>query len=176
MITVTYFHSPVGELILGVYKEHLCLCDWRYRKRRSQVDQRIQQGLQEAYVSGASPVLEQAKRELQEYFNRERQEFTLPLLPVGTPFQKKVWQRLQEIPFGETITYGDLARSLGQEKGVRAVASANGANGISLLIPCHRVVGQGGSLTGYAGGLRAKEKLLLLEGAFQESSQQELFE
>lgn len=103
-------------------------------------------------------------RQLKEYFNRERREFELSLEIIGTDFQKKVWDELTKIPYGETISYGELAVRLGDKNKMRAVAAANGANPIPVIIPCHRVIGADGSLTGYGGGLDVKKKLLELEG------------
>ncbi len=107
----------------------------------------------------------QARAELAEYFAGERQRFDLLLEPGGTPFQSRVWRALAAIPFGATVSYLALAQSLGAPRSVRAVAAAVGRNPISVLIPCHRVIGSDGSLTGYAGGLDRKRKLLALEGA-----------
>lgn len=105
-------------------------------------------------------------RQLKEYFNRERREFELSLEIIGTDFQKKVWDELTKIPYGETISYGELAVRLGDKNKMRAVAAANGANPIPVIIPCHRVIGADGSLTGYGGGLDVKKKLLELEGSW----------
>ncbi|HET8753587.1 MAG TPA: methylated-DNA--[protein]-cysteine S-methyltransferase [Salinimicrobium sp.] len=104
--------------------------------------------------------LEAAAIQLQEYFEGKRKEFSLKLNPVGTDFQKKVWRELQKIPFGKTISYYELAEKLGDVKAIRAVAAANGKNPLWLLVPCHRVIGSDGSLTGYAGGLWRKKWLL----------------
>lgn len=104
--------------------------------------------------------------QLNEYFNRERKEFDLQLEILGTDFQKKVWNELTKIPYGETISYGELAERMGDKNKMRAVAAANGANPIPILIPCHRVIGSDGSLTGYGGGLEVKKKLLELEGSW----------
>ena len=104
-----------------------------------------------------------ACRQLDEYFRHERQSFDLPLFFVGTEFQKKVWQTLLTIPYGTTVSYAYLARRIGMPRAVRAVANANGANAISIFVPCHRVIGSDGSLTGYGGGLPAKKYLLELE-------------
>lgn len=101
--------------------------------------------------------------QLKEYFNRTRKTFDLKLNPEGTEFQKKVWQELQEIPYGKTKTYQQMAKSLGDPKVIRAAASANGKNPIAIIIPCHRVIGSDGSLTGYAGGLERKKWLLAHE-------------
>ena len=110
-------------------------------------------------------VLDKTEKELAEYFAGSRKSFNIPLLLVGTDFQKSVWQALQEIPYGEVVTYMDIAHLIGNPKGVRAVSQAIGSNPLSILIPCHRVVGSNGSLTGYAGGLVAKRYLLELERA-----------
>ena len=99
-------------------------------------------------------------QQLQEYFEGRRTEFSLPLDPEGTEFQKRVWNRLLEIPFGETLTYGEQSAELGDVKAIRAVAAANGRNPLAIIIPCHRVIGADGSLTGYAGGLWRKKWLL----------------
>lgn len=108
---------------------------------------------------------EQAVSELQEYFERKRTLFTLPLAPEGTDFQHRVWKLLRDIPYGETRTYAQLADAIGNRLAIRAVGLANGRNPISLVVPCHRVIGSDGSLTGYAGGLDRKKFLLDLEGA-----------
>ncbi|MFO1464062.1 MAG: methylated-DNA--[protein]-cysteine S-methyltransferase [bacterium] len=103
-------------------------------------------------------------RQLREYFSGRRRDFDLPLASAGTPFQQKVWAELRRIPFGETLSYAELARRLGDPGAVRAVARANALNPIAILIPCHRVIGSDGSLTGYAAGLERKARLLVLEG------------
>jgi methylated-DNA-[protein]-cysteine S-methyltransferase len=108
-------------------------------------------------------VLTLAEEELEGYFKGLRKTFAVPLLMVGTEFQKSVWQELLKLPFGTTASYLDLAKGVNDEKAVRAVASAVGANAISILIPCHRIIGSDGSLTGYAGGLDAKKELLEIE-------------
>ena len=112
----------------------------------------------------ASPLLDHARRELEEYFAGRRRAFSVPLSIHGTPFQEKVWRALMEIPYGQTITYGELARRVGNAKACRAVGMANHVNPIPIIIPCHRVVGANGRLTGYAGGLDIKRILLETEG------------
>jgi len=104
--------------------------------------------------------------QLKEYFNRQRKEFDLKLEILGTEFQKKVWNELTKIPYGETISYGELANRMGDKNLMRAVAAANGANPIPIIIPCHRVIGADGRLTGYGGGLDVKQKLLEIEGSW----------
>ena len=113
------------------------------------------------------PLLVNCARQLAEYFSGARRVFDLPLHPVGTAFRMKVWAALQQIPYGQTITYGELARRVGNERGSRAVGGANHHNPISIIIPCHRVIGTDGSLTGYGGGLDMKEALLRLEGSLR---------
>lgn len=115
--------------------------------------------------SAQHPISEQLKRELEEYFQRRRIAFEIPLRPSGTPFQLAVWELLRQIPFGQTRTYSELAEALGDRDKTRAVGAANGANPIPILIPCHRVIGKDGSLTGYAGGKDIKRALLELESA-----------
>ncbi len=109
-------------------------------------------------------VLDKTERELHEYFAGKRKVFTVKCAPRGTPFQMKVWKLLCEIPFGETRAYVDLARKLGDKNAVRAVGGANGKNPIAIIVPCHRVIGKDGSMTGFASGVHRKEKLLALEG------------
>lgn len=117
----------------------------------------------EAEEDCPSPVLHMAEMQLEEYFSGSRTEFDLPLNPEGTEFQKSVWKALCEIPYGETATYGEIAAKIGNPGACRAVGMANNRNPIAIIIPCHRVVGAGGSLTGYAGGLDKKDFLLKLE-------------
>lgn len=164
-IKIQYYKTPVGELILGSHDGKLCLCDWRYRKMRESIDNRIKKGLNTEYIVENSPVIDQTIAELKEYFNEKRSDFSIPLLLVGTDFQKLVWESLLTIPFGQTESYLGLSKKLNNEKAIRAVGTANGANAISILVPCHRIIGSNGDLVGYAGGLAAKKKLLSLENA-----------
>lgn len=120
---------------------------------------------EEALCPPEEPLLADCVRQLAEYFSGARRVFDLPLHPVGTAFRMKVWSELQQIPYGQTITYGELARRVGNAGGARAVGGANHHNPISIIIPCHRVIGADGSLTGYGGGLDMKEALLRLEGS-----------
>lgn len=118
-----------------------------------------------AVADPAAAPLPEVRRQLSEYFAGRRREFDLPLAPRGTDFQQRVWRELLAIPFGEIRTYADIARALGQPTATRAVGNANGKNPIGIVIPCHRVIGSNGTLTGYAGGLPVKQYLLELEGA-----------
>lgn len=125
-----------------------------------------------AWQNLVTPLLSRCIEQLQQYFRRERRELSVPCRPAGTDFQQGVWRSLREIPFGQTWTYGQLAERLGRPEAVRAVGQAIRANPVPIIIPCHRVVGSDGSLTGYAGGLWRKKYLLELEGG----RQSELFE
>ena len=116
-----------------------------------------------AWSADPCPVLDEAVRQLEEYFAGERRDFDLPLDPAGTPFQLTVWAALRDIPYAETINYGQLANRVGNPNASRAVGLANGRNPISIVVPCHRVIGADGSLTGYGGGLDRKRTLLALE-------------
>ncbi len=161
----THCDSPVGMLLLtaddkaltGIHfsggRQPEIEADWRERPDH--------------------PVLRAAARQLEEYFAGRRRRFDLPLAPEGTPIQRAVWEALRAIPYGETQSYGDVARRIGRPKAVRAVGAANGSNPISIVVPCHRVIGADGSLTGYGGGLPRKKKLLALEQAA--SGQSDLF-
>lgn len=162
-ILVQHYASPCGELLLGSVGDELCLCNWTGGRHHGRVDKRLQSLLQADYEMAPSAVTIEAARQLDEYFARRRTQFDVPLRFAGTPFQLRVWHALLEIPYGQTVSYGELARQIGVPSAVRAVANANGANAISIFAPCHRVVGSTGSLTGYGGGLAAKQFLIELE-------------
>ena len=162
-IIIQYHKTAIGELVIGSYEDKLCLLDYRYRSMRARVDRRIAKGLNATMVEGISDTNQRAIEQLEEYLDGERTAFDIALEMVGTDFQQSVWNTLITIPYGDTWSYADLAKHLGDANAFRAVASANGANAIAVIIPCHRVIGSDGSLTGYAGGLPAKKKLLTLE-------------
>ncbi len=164
-ITVQYHSTSVGELIIGSYDGQLCLLDFRYRKLRKSIDDRLKKNLQAVFVEKTSDIIKETKKQLDAYLSGDRKSFDIPLLLVGSEFQKQVWKALQNIPYGTTITYQDIAYTINNEKAVRAVALANGANAIAIIIPCHRVIGSNGKLTGYGGGISVKKKLLILEKA-----------
>ncbi|MDY3558176.1 methylated-DNA--[protein]-cysteine S-methyltransferase [Gemmata sp. JC673] len=150
--------SPIGELMLVGSKTGLVAILW---ENDDPLRVRIDIGPKEA----RHPMLVETERQLNEYFAGRRKEFSVPLdFVTGTPFQQQVWRALLGIPFGETRSYSDLAQQVGRPKAVRAVGAANGKNPISIIGPCHRVIGSSGKLTGYAGGLAAKALLLRLEG------------
>jgi len=153
--------SPVGRLTLVASDRGLAAILWEKDNPR-----RVPLG--EVVESDSHPVLLETERQLQEYFAGRRREFTLPLDFRGTEFQRRVWSALLTIPFGQTRSYAQIAQQIGCPAAVRAVGAANGRNPLSIIAPCHRVVGSNGQLTGFAGGLEAKAKLLSLEraGAF----------
>jgi methylated-DNA-[protein]-cysteine S-methyltransferase len=148
--------SPVGKLKLVASADALVAILWE-RERPNRIR------LAMLSYDPQQPILIETERQLKEYFAGRRNEFNLPLGPAGTEFQKKVWQGLREIPYGQTRSYVDLAKSIGSAKAVRAVGAANGKNPLSIVVPCHRVVGANGALTGFAGGLEVKAKLLAHE-------------
>ena len=150
--------SPVGKLKLVARSRALVAVLWE-----KECPSRVK--LDEMSLDPQHPVLIEAERQLSEYFAGKRTQFDLPLQPEGTGFQKKVWQALREIPFGETKSYLDLARAIGSPDASRAVGAANGKNPLSIIVPCHRVVGADGALTGFAGGLETKAALLALEAS-----------
>ena len=162
-IAVQTYSTDYGQLLLGAIDGTLCLCDWVDRARRSAVDDRLRRILKAEYIYRDCSFLKQVNGQLEDYFNGRRSVFSIPLRFAGTEFQKRVWSELLRIKYGTTISYRDLAERIGHPQAVRAVASANGANGLSIIVPCHRVINANGALGGYAGGVDAKEQLLLLE-------------
>ena len=162
-VNIQYYNSPCGEIILASMGDELCLCDWNEMPCAERNKHRLLRYMKADLKIETSPILDQTKKQLDEYFAGNRKIFDIPLHPVGTDFQKKVWHALLEIPYGETRSYKEIAISIGKHNGIRDVASAIGANGISIFVPCHRVIGSNHSLTGFAGGLDAKRKLLELE-------------
>lgn len=157
------YESPCGTLMLGSCGDRICLCDWQDGENRESVLNRLRRLLGAEFQEGSSDIIDRAVQQLDEYFKGSRRDFDLPLLFAGTEFQQNVWKELLTIPYGSTISYRELAQRLGNPKAVRAIANAVGANAISILVPCHRVIGADHSLTGYAGGLQAKKHLLELE-------------
>lgn len=164
VLTMLY-KSPCGDLLLGSYEGALCLCDWASKAKRATTDAMIRRHSGAEYAAVPSEVTHLAARQLDEYFAGRRRRFDMPLRMFGTEFQRRVWQAIGEVPYGFTISYGELAERIGDRRAVRAVAAAVGANPVSIFVPCHRIVGRDGALTGYAGGLEAKRRLLELEGA-----------
>lgn len=154
MMNYTQIESPVGPLLLVADEAGLREILFVNGRHHPQPDP--------AWKHDPEPFKESIEQ-LQDYFAGKREDFDLPLAPEGTPFQQKVWKRLCGIPFGETVSYGEIAKQIGNPQASRAVGLANGSNPIPIVIPCHRVIGSNGNLTGYGGGLPIKEKLLALE-------------
>ena len=156
--------TPIGAMIAMATDEAICLLDF-FDSKTLLIDQTI--AMQHFKITDDeekdTPLLLELAHQLNEYFAKERKEFTLPIELIGTSFQQKVWKMLQIIPYGETRTYKEQAIAVGNPKGVRAVANADAKNRISIIVPCHRVIGTNGTLTGYAGGLDRKKFLLDLE-------------
>lgn len=153
-------NGPLGPMILAASTQGLCGV-WFEGQRHGPSEERMQSWTPQSSHS----LLQEASRQLHAYFANELQKFDLPLdLSAGTPFQQSVWQALLTIPSGKSQSYGDLARQLANPKAVRAVGAAVGRNPVGIIVPCHRILGAGGQLTGYAGGLWRKQALLRLEG------------
>ena len=165
-IHIQYHQTKIGELILGAFDQKLCLLDFRYRKKRTTIDHRIKRELEADFIEQSDAVTNTAKQQIDAYLAGNRRLFNIPLLMTGSDFQKQVWNKLMEVTYGTTCSYAQLAKQMHHEKAVRAVANANGANAIALIIPCHRIIGSNGQLTGYAGGLAAKQYLLHLEQGY----------
>jgi methylated-DNA-[protein]-cysteine S-methyltransferase len=133
------------------------------KETRKAVDERIRKKLDANFVEQNDELLEKTKKQVDEYLSGNRKEFDMPLLMVGTDFQRRVWEALMKVPYGVTSTYGQIAEDIGRPKAVRAVGNANSANPISIIVPCHRIIGSSGELVGYGGGLSVKKRLLKLE-------------
>ena len=172
-INIQYYKTKIGELIIGSIDNKLCLLDYRYRRMRQAVDKRLRMrqavdkrlknGFDAEFIEKDNEILKKIRTQIDEFLIGARKEFDIPIVTIGTDFQKKVWNALMDVKYGEIATYLDLAKKIGNPKAVRAVASANGANSISLIIPCHRIIGSDGKLVGYGGGLPTKKRLLKIE-------------
>lgn len=174
--------SPCGDMIIGSAEDRLCLCGWTEELHPGRTERRLKTMLKAEFQDcgtvcmsseGSLPpdipeVLRRTVLQLDEYFNGTRKTFDIPVLTAGTAFQKLVWEHLMEIPYGKTVSYGEVAKAIGCPGSARAVANANGANAISVIIPCHRVIGSDGSLAGYGGGRETKRFLLNLESSGHE--------
>ena len=162
MLTEEYV-SPCGSLLLGVRGSGLCLCDWMADGRIEKTLGRIQKFLPLSVETDNPDIIAAAGRQLDEYFAGSRKVFDVPLYAYGSDFRRIVWEAIRQIPFASTVSYMRIAEMIGRSDAVRAVANAVGSNPLSIFIPCHRIVGADGSLTGYAGGMEAKRYLLNLE-------------
>jgi AraC family transcriptional regulator of adaptative response/methylated-DNA-[protein]-cysteine methyltransferase len=155
-----HIETPLGKMVVCATDDGICIFDFAFRKMMPTIFLRVRKALELDIVEGQHRHISALRDQMEEYFSGRRMEFDLPLHLLGSPFQLKVWNGLQQIPYGQTRSYKAQSIFLGDEKAIRAVARANGENGIAVIIPCHRVIGENGSLTGYGGGLRAKQWLL----------------
>ncbi len=164
LVNITWIETPIGPLVAGATDRGICLLEYTDRRMLETQLGRVRKWCDEAAVPGENEYIREMRAQLAAYFAGELREFTVPLDVNGTPFQKKVWDALRTIPYGKTWSYGDVAGSLGSPTATRAVARANGDNRVAIVIPCHRVIGSDGELTGYGGGLWRKRALLEREG------------
>ncbi|MBV7440925.1 methylated-DNA--[protein]-cysteine S-methyltransferase [Weeksellaceae bacterium TAE3-ERU29] len=169
VILISRLTTPIGAMFVCATQKGICLLEFTNRKMLETEFQDLQKRRNATILTGENEHIIQAKNELQEYFEGKRTSFEVALDPVGTDFQKLVWNELLKIPYGTTTTYLNQAKSLDKVKAIRAVASANGYNKISIIIPCHRVIGSNGELTGYGGGLERKKWLLDFESNLQQT-------
>lgn len=174
-INIQLRKTEIGEVVLGSFRGKLCLLGFRSREMTRTVDDRIKKKLHAQFVDQNDEVLEKTRTQLDEYLQGRRREFDIPLLMVGTDFQKSVWNELMKVPYGATSTYLQLAKDVSNEKAVRAVGNANAANPISIIVPCHRIIGRDGGLVGYGGGLSVKRRLLQLERRNLADRRQDVF-
>jgi AraC family transcriptional regulator of adaptative response/methylated-DNA-[protein]-cysteine methyltransferase len=161
MIKISKIETPLGEMVAGSTEEGICLLEFSDRRMLPTELNDLERLLETTFVEGTNKHLRKLGKELKEYFKGKRKEFSVPLVTPGSEFRKAVWKELLNIPFGSTRTYQQQAKIINKPDSVRAVANANGMNRIAIIIPCHRVIGSDGRLTGYGGGL--KRKLWLLD-------------
>jgi AraC family transcriptional regulator of adaptative response/methylated-DNA-[protein]-cysteine methyltransferase len=160
VINTIKFKTPLGTMHAAATEEGLCMLEFNGGERMDNELNDLSLLLKAEIVEGDNHVLHETRTQIEEYFDKKRKEFTIPLITPGTEFQRLVWSKLLEIPFGQTRSYKQQSIAVGNLKAIRAVASANGANRIAIIVPCHRIIGDNGSLIGYAGGLPKKQWLL----------------
>jgi methylated-DNA-[protein]-cysteine S-methyltransferase len=163
IITTTTFSTPIGEMFAAASKKGLVLLYFFTPYDIEAHIDKLKKTLDADVIPGNSEIFDVLKTQLNEYFNKKRTTFEIPLQLIGTPFQIKAWKELLNIPYGKTISYKEQATNTGNEKAFRAIANANGQNMISIIVPCHRVIASDGKLSGYTGGVEKKEFLLKLE-------------
>lgn len=164
VIRMCRISTPLGPMVVGAVSDGICLLQFADRRMIETQVKRLRAAARAQALPGESPYFAVVKRELDEYFAGKRKKFEVPLALIGTPFQKKAWEALLAIPYGQTRSYQEQAGMLGDVKAVRAAARANGDNPIGIIVPCHRVIGKSGKLVGYGGGIWRKKALLELEG------------
>jgi methylated-DNA-[protein]-cysteine S-methyltransferase len=173
-INIQHHKTEIGELILGSFDGRLCLLGFGDKERRRVIDDRVKKRLDTEFVERNDEILEKTRKQVDQYLTGNRKEFDLPLLMVGTDFQRRVWKALMKIPYGVTSTYRQIAEDIGSPKAIRAVGNANNENPISIIVPCHRIIGSDGKLAGYGGGLSVKRRLLRLEQRGRETRSSKL--
>lgn len=166
-MTATLIHTllktPLGEMEVAVFQNKLCLFDFVHRKSADKIKDRVTRFFNAGFETGEHELFDTVKEKLEAYLSGKLFEFDIPLAFSGSEFQNKVWKQLLNIPYGETNSYASLTKKIGEPTLIRAVAGANGANCLAILVPCHRVIGTDGNLVGYAGGITTKRHLLNLE-------------
>ncbi len=165
-IHTSHHKTKIWELLIASFEGKICILDFAYRKMRKTVDGRVKKLLNADFIEQEDEVIAEAKKQIDEYLSGERKEFSVPILLAGTAFQQQVWKALLQVEYWKTASYLDLAKSINNPKAVRAVASANGANAIAIIVPCHRIIETGGGLGGYGWGVPVKKRLLKLEREF----------
>ncbi len=165
IISLGEMETPLGKMIAGATEHGICLLEFEDNGIRLEKEITVLEKLLSVrYARGRNPHIDLLSQQVDEYFRGARKVFTVSLITPGSPFQQEVWRELQKIPYGSTRSYMDQARALGKPDAIRAIAHANGMNRISIIIPCHRVIGSDGKMTGYGGGIWRKKRLLDLEG------------
>ncbi|WP_052019378.1 methylated-DNA--[protein]-cysteine S-methyltransferase [Pelistega sp. MC2] len=170
------FSTPIGDMITLATENGVCLLEFLGTRRLEEEQRDLMKIYQASIVQESNPWTTQVEQEVDAYFAGTLQEFTVPLVYPGTVFQQQVWEALRQLPFGQTSYYQALAEKVGKPSALRAVANANGQNRIAIIIPCHRVIGKNGSLTGYSGGLNRKQWLLEHERKYTNIDSSHAFE
>lgn len=163
-IFIDYFDTGFGKFIIGAYDNKICLLDFVNAKDRDKIDNKIQKSLNAKFINFENKIIKKTKKQLNEYFNKQRKYFDIPYMLIDTDFQKEVRNEVSKIEYGKITTYKDIAINIGKEKAYRAAANAISKNYLIILIPCHRIIGSNNKLRGYRGGVEIKKKLLNLEG------------
>lgn len=172
MLITTSFQTPIGMMRVIADDDGICVFDFQYRRMMDSIVERVKKYKNVGIEEGTHPYIEQLIEQIGAYFSGTRKAFDLPLQLLGTEFQQRVWRGLMEVPYGMTRSYKQQSLFLGDEKAIRAVARANGENGIAIIIPCHRIIGTNGTLVGYGGGLHRKNWLLEHERKYSGLSMQ----
>lgn len=175
VLFVQHLNTPLGEMIAGATNEGICFLKFSDKTLLEKELEDIRNHINAVILDKTHRNIEQLRKELLEYFTGERKYFDVPVYLIGTDFQKSVWKQLSTIPYGETLSYQQQAGQLGKLNSIRAIAHANGCNRISIVIPCHRVIGKDGKLTGYSGGIERKQLLLLHEKHYSYNFTPDLF-